>query len=224
MLPNSCMPSTASSRSKDLGFTLEQVSHLLGDDLEDAELRGMLRLRRAQLADEARAVGTRLAAVESRLRMIEKENQPMPDYVIKTVPALCLVARRATIDPAEISAFVGPTFDAVAHEIGHVSGALATPIATYNETEEGMHVVVGYATHVEAPAGTEPVDLPEQTAACGVHLRSMATIGESWQALHRWIVENGHTFDGPCRELYVRAESDDQADWVTELQQPIRPA
>ena len=208
---------------KDLGFTLEQVAHLL-DDVADAELRGMLRLRRAQLEDEARAVGTRLAAVESRLRMIEKENQTMPDYVIKTVPAVRLVARSATVDPAAIGTFVGPTFDAIAREIGHVSGALATPIATYAETEEGMSIVVGYATNVEAPAGTEIVDLPQQSAVCGVHLGPMATIHESWQALHRWIVENGYTFDGPCRELYVRAESTDQADWVTELQQPIRQA
>ena len=28
--------------------------------------------------------------------------------------------------------------------------------------------------------------------------------------------------DGPCRELYVRAVSEDQSDWVTELQQPVR--
>ena len=77
---------------------------------------------------------------------------------------------------------------------------------------------------LEPPAGTEIVDLPQQSAVCGVHLGPMATIHESWQALHRWIVENGYTFDGPCRELYVRAESTDQADWVTELQQPIRQA
>ena len=52
----------------------------------------------------------------------------------------------------------------------------------------------------------------------------MSGIGASWQALHRWVVANGYTFTGPCRELYVRAESEDQADWVTELQQPVATA
>jgi len=33
--------------------------------------------------------------------------------------------------------------------------------------------------------------------------------------------DNGYHYDGPCRELNVRAESDDRADWVTELQQPV---
>lgn len=49
----------------------------------------------------------------------------------------------------------------------------------------------------------------------------MTTIHESWQELHRWIVDNGYEPVGPCRELYVRAEPEDQANWVTELQQPV---
>src|SRR6478609_1222531 len=71
---------------KDLGFTLDQVRSLLADPVGADELRGMLRLRRAELEEEARAVGTRLAAVESRLRMIQKENTMSPDYVVKTPP------------------------------------------------------------------------------------------------------------------------------------------
>jgi effector-binding domain-containing protein len=50
----------------------------------------------------------------------------------------------------------------------------------------------------------------------------MDRIGESWQAMHRWLVDNKYEYAGPCRELYVRAVSDDQQDWVTELQQPVR--
>ena len=83
---------------KDLGFTLDQVRSLLADPVGADELRGMLRLRRAELEEEARAVGTRLAAVESRLRMIEKENTMSPDYVVKTLPSVRLVGRRAVVE------------------------------------------------------------------------------------------------------------------------------
>ena len=86
---------------------------------------------------------------------------------------------------------------------------------------QGMQVAVGYAWSGPAPAGTEPIDLAEATAVCGVHLGEMARIGESWQALARWVTANGYRFDGPCREFYVRSESEDQRDWVTELQQPV---
>ena len=112
-------------------------------------------------------------------------------------------------------------FDEVSAALRHVDGALDTPVATYAEVDEGMEVRVGYAWGGPAPQGTEAVDLAEATAVCGVHLGEMARIGESWQALHRWVTDNGYRYDGPCRELYVRAESEDQADWVTELQQPV---
>ena len=206
---------------KDLGFTLDQVRSLLADPVGADELRGMLRLRRAELEEEARAVGTRLAAVESRLRMIEKENTMSPDYVVKTLPAVRLVGRRAVVDPEAIGRHVGPMFEEVSAALRHVDGALATPIATYAEVDDGMEVAVGYAWGGPPPEGTEALDLDEATAVCGVHLGEMARIGESWQALHRWVSDNGYHYDGPCRELYVRAESDDQADWVTELQQPV---
>jgi DNA-binding transcriptional MerR regulator len=206
---------------KGVGFTLDQVGRLLHDDLDVGELRGMLRLRRAQLEDEARAVETRLAAVETRLRMIEKEDTMSPDYVVKTVPAVRLVARTATVDADRLDKRVEPMFDAVAAASRHICGSLSTPIATYAETEAGMEVVVGYAYAGQPPEGTEVVNLPEATAVCGVHLGPMTRIQESWQDLHRWVVDNGTRSPDRCREFYVRAESDDQADWVTELQQPV---
>lgn len=206
---------------KDLGFTLEQVGRMMHDDLDVGELRGMLRLRRAELEDQARAVETRLSAVEIRLRMIEKEDAVSPDYVVKTVPAMRLVARRATVDADRLGEDIEPMFDAVGGALRHICGSLSTPIATYAETEAGMDVVAGYAYAGAAPEGTEVIELAEATAVCGVHLGPMARIQESWQDLHRWVVNNGYTFAGPSREFYVRAESNDQLDWVVELQQPV---
>src|SRR6478752_4032553 len=59
---------------KDLGFSLEDCGRLLGDDVPVEQLRGMLRLRRAELAAQIDADRGRLEQVEHRLRMIEKEN------------------------------------------------------------------------------------------------------------------------------------------------------
>ena len=207
---------------KDLGFTLEQVRGVLDEPVGPDELRGMLRLRRAELLEEARAVDVRLTAVESRLRMIEQEDTVNPDYVVKTVPSVRLVAQRRTMQRDEIGQHLESMFQAVTTAIGPVRGAFETPIATYSETEEGLEVVAGYVGSGPAPDGCTLVDYPEATAVCGVHLGEMARIGESWQALHRWIAANGYEYDGPCREVYVRAESPDQADWVTELQQPVQ--
>jgi DNA-binding transcriptional MerR regulator len=208
---------------KGLGFSLDQVRRLMQDDLDAAELRGMLRLRRAELEDEAAAVSVRLAAVETRLHMIDKENWVSADYVVKTIPAVRLIARTATLDPDHLNEHVEPMFDSVANALQHTCGALSTPIATYAETETGMDVTVGYAGQGPAPDGTTVVSLPEVIAVCGVHLGPMTGIQDSWQQLHRWVLANRYTFAGPCRELYIRAESENQADWVTELQQPVEP-
>jgi len=39
--------------------------------------------------------------------------------------------------------------------------------------------------------------------------------------VHEEVLARGLVPTGPCREVYVRAVSEDQADWVTELQQPV---
>ncbi|MEP7333044.1 MAG: MerR family transcriptional regulator [Terracoccus sp.] len=207
---------------KELGLSLDQVGRILTDEVGPVELRGMLRLRRTDLENEMRAVGIRLAAVESRLRMIEKESDMSADYVVKTVPAVRLAALTGMLEPEEMGRNIGPMFDQVKSQLNAADASLSTAIATYAEAEEGMNVVVGYAYEGSPPDGLEQVDLPTATAVCSVHLGPMSQIGESWQAMHRWAVENAYEYDGPCRELYLRTESEDQQDWVTELQQPVR--
>ena len=146
------------------------------------------------------------------------------DYVVKSVPAVRLIARTATLDPDELGEHIEPMFDRVAGALKERCGSLGTPVAVYHETESGMDVIVGYADDGPAPEGTTVVGLPDVTAVCGIHLGRMAAIRDSWQELHRWVLAHGYAFAGPCRELYVRAGSDDQADWVTELQQPVAVA
>src|SRR6201990_2225087 len=56
---------------KDLGFTLQQGQPILEEKVSAAELRGMLKLRRAEIRATIDAETTRLARVEARLLTIE---------------------------------------------------------------------------------------------------------------------------------------------------------
>lgn len=95
----------------------------------------------------------------------------------------------------------------------------------YGVGEDGVSVTCGYAYDGEPLPGIEIVELPaEQLAACAVHLGPMDGISRSWMALMTEATERGLTPSGPCRELYLRAEREGQADWVTELQQPVTRA
>ncbi len=64
---------------KDLGFSLQQVAAILAEELSAEELRGMLRLRQAELEAALTAAGARLAQVEARLRTIESEGRMSAD-------------------------------------------------------------------------------------------------------------------------------------------------
>lgn len=212
---------------RQLGFGLDDISSILDQGVDADRIAALLRIRRAEVEQEHRVAAARLVDVERRLHLIESENHMSQIEIIeKSLPAVRLAARRAVVsDQPEVAGVVGPSFDAVAAIIGDEPGALTTPIAQYETIEDGLQIIVGYAYGGPAGDGFEIIDLPAaDNAICGIHLGSMDRIAESWQAIHSEIFARGLVHAGPCRELYVRAISEDQADWVTELQQPVRPA
>jgi DNA-binding transcriptional MerR regulator len=67
---------------KGLGFTLQQVQTILDEDISTEELRGMLRLRRAELQAALADAASGLAQIEARLRSIEIETPDEGDHGI----------------------------------------------------------------------------------------------------------------------------------------------
>src|ERR1700739_1765752 len=57
---------------QELGLSLEQIGPLLKDDISPAELRGMLIMKRAQVAQGLREKEVRLRHIESRIAQIDK--------------------------------------------------------------------------------------------------------------------------------------------------------
>jgi DNA-binding transcriptional MerR regulator len=70
---------------RDLGLSLAEIRRVLDDDVTLDELRGMLRLRRAEAQDRMTLEAARLARVEARLRQIELENR-VDDYDVVVKP------------------------------------------------------------------------------------------------------------------------------------------
>jgi DNA-binding transcriptional MerR regulator len=215
---------------KDLGFTLEQVRSMLEDDLGAAQVRGMLTLRRAELESSMAADMERLSQVEARLRTLDDEGRPVPDIVVKRLPAVRLVeltGTAASFQPQDITPVVRP----LCAELGQrLPGASAvTPaghLTCYYEQSSEDEVVV----HAAIPAsvtdgdlnGLTVVDLPETEAATLLHRGTIDLVLPAWQALVCWIEATGRRSTGPQRELYLDCP-DDPAKWVTELQEPLAP-
>ncbi|MFJ4526352.1 MerR family transcriptional regulator [Streptomyces sp. NPDC088810] len=218
---------------KDLGFTLQQVRDIVDEKVGVEELRGMLRLRRAELETAMAAAEARLVQVEARLRAIESEgHMPTDDVVIKTVPTLRVAELTATADsygPEDIGPVIGPLYDELFRRLGAAGITPTGPGVAYYEDapEGGGRIRVHAAVQVSAPlqeGAVHVLDLPSlDQAATVVHRGSMNGVLPTAQTLARWIDANGYRSTGYPREINLECP-DNRDDWVTELQAPVTRA
>jgi DNA-binding transcriptional MerR regulator len=215
---------------KDLGFTLQQVQAILDEKVGVEELRGMLRLRQADLQSQIATDSSRLAQVEARLQIIEREGaMPTDDVQIKRIPKVRVAeisAIAAGFDPQSIGPVAGPLYDELCDRLDRAGLRPGGPaIAYYDDLPDDDGIVV----HATFPVKADPhddydfsiVDLPEiEQAATIVHRGSMDNVMSTIQTLARWIDSGGYRSTGYNRELYVEGGEDRDA-WVTELQEPI---
>lgn len=208
---------------RQLGFGLDDIAQILEHGIDADRLAALLRVRRAEVEEEHRVAAARLVDVERRLHLIESEkHMSTVEIVEKPLPAVRLAAHVTTVSEDEVGESVGPLFSGIEEVLGDQRGALDTPIAQYDLGENGMTITAGYAYGGSPRPEFEIVELPAlDRAICGIHLGSMDRIRDTWSAVHAEIIARGFVPSGPCRELYVRAVSEDQSDWVTELQQPV---
>lgn len=225
---------------KGLGLTLEQVREILDEKIDVGELRGMLRLREAELEASMSADAARLAQVGERLRMIESEGRmSSEDIVTKRITPVRVAELTGTADraaPESIGPVIQPLYDEL---FARLERAGVTPVgaglAYYEQGSEGEDSVVVHAAVQVGPdvgragargagAGTydfSVVDLPEvPVAATIVHRGSMDGVMASLQTLARWIESNGYRSVGHPRELHLACEGGPE-NWVTEIQEPV---
>ncbi len=83
---------------KDLGLSLEQIGQVLNQGISPEQLRGMLRLKHAELQQDITEEQARLARVEARLNHIAMEGV-MPNYevVLKQVEPQLVAEVRGTV-------------------------------------------------------------------------------------------------------------------------------
>lgn len=216
---------------KGLGFTLQQVQTILDEDISTEELRGMLRLRRAELQAALADAASGLAQIEARLRSIENEgSMPQEDVVIRQLPALRLAelsAMATSFSPDETGPLVGRLFDELRRRLDSAGVAPTGPRTVYFETpDEGDH---GIVVHVGLPVPvgvTEDADLqivslpPVERAATIVHRGMTHGFLSISQLLARWVDAHGYRFDGHAREVTLNF-SENAEDSVAELQAPV---
>jgi DNA-binding transcriptional MerR regulator/predicted transcriptional regulator YdeE len=223
---------------KGLGFSLEQIGRVLDEGLTTEQMRGMLRLRHAQISQQLLEAQGQLVEVEMRLQQIEREEQLSTyDVILKHVEPL-LVASVRSILPNHSA--VGSLFGEVYEALGpYVSEALGphpeeggqTLVLCY-DTEFKEHDVDGAAAfmlrcRIPERGRIKVHELPAAMMATTIHHGSYSTIGEAHEAILTWIEANGYRIVGPDREMnlyHTMPIRQDDPSYVTEIQYPVEKA
>jgi DNA-binding transcriptional MerR regulator len=215
---------------KDLGFSLEQIGQLLDEGLSPEQMRGMLILRQSEIRQRVQEEAERLARVEVRLRQIEQEEEMSKyDVVVKSVDAVKVASVRDIVPTP-------PDQRKLWDELGSylVQQGAKTPGSCfslyyddeYKEREWDIEVCETLVGDLKESARIKIKEIPAVASmACIVHHGPFVTIGEAYDAILKWIGENGYQIVGPAREVYLReAENVSQTDpdTITEIQFPVR--
>jgi len=214
---------------KDLGFSLEQIGQLLDEGLSTEQMRGMLILRRSEIRQRVEEEAERLARVESRLRQIEQEDDMSKyDVIVKHIEAFKVASVRGVVPtPPDQGGLWGELEGYLAMQHVRSRGPC---LSLYHDEEakerdwdiEVCEPLEGELKETERVKVWTLPDVP--TMACVMHHGPFTTIGEAYDAVMKWIGENGYHITGPAREVYLKEAkngSQTDPDTVTEIQFPV---
>lgn len=124
------------------------------DDLSPEQIRGLLRLKRAEVRQQIEVEQARLARLESRLEQMEKESK-MPDYevVIKQVDKMRIAGVR---DVVACYSSVGPLYEELFAALGQHGVTPAGPMMAIYYDEEYKESDVDVEAAVPAAGGSLP--------------------------------------------------------------------
>jgi effector-binding domain-containing protein len=209
---------------KDLGLSLEQIGQLLDERLPPAQIRGMLRLKQAEIQQRVQDEQARLARVAARLKQIEQEDtMPTYDVVLKPVEPVLVASVRQTLQSyPQVGQLIGEVY-------GHLEqfGAGGICAAIWHDEEYKDHDIDGEGVVLidrRVPEGqrVKVYELPAATMATAVHHGSYSNFSQAYNAILSWIETNGYRIVGPNREVYLKGGgAQDDESFVTEIQFPV---
>lgn len=210
---------------KDLGLSLEQVRTVLEEELSADEIHGMLRLRRAELAEKVQEIQAQLARVEVRLKQIEMEGKmPNNEVVLKTIDPILVAGRRIIVTENEDYPVGLPEAFEETQQFVEKNGKQAGPsIAVWytpvDAQEEDVEAVYPIERSIADSDRIRIHKLPSVHVASLLFKGDMSDFMQGYDTILKWIEANGYTAAGPFREVYHDCESNSNV--AIEIQFPL---
>jgi len=219
---------------KEMGLSLGEIQRMLEEDLPAAEMRGMLRIKQAELRQQLQEGAERLKRLENWLRQIEQE-ETMPEYevIVKKVEPMDVLSIRGVIPNYPDQGALWDELDAYLER--HKIHVRPHGVTVYHREEPEIDVEVCIPVQDPAAAAGAPLEGRVQfgelagieTAASTIHSGPLKEIGDGYRALMGWIERQGYRVAGPLREVYLRgpeAHSQTDPQVMVEIQAPVAKA
>jgi effector-binding domain-containing protein/DNA-binding transcriptional MerR regulator len=215
---------------RELGLGLDAIRKLIADDVPVEELRGMLRLRRAEITELIDAEQQRLRRVEAHLDAID-QGATMEDHEIvvkRTDPvrAAMLTTRVAGYGYENINPVFEQQLPSFSYELADQGVRFGPGVAYYEEDGDDVIVHLGWEVGDQTVTETDTIqvhDLPAIEVVSTVHRGSMINVMSIYEAMVRWAEAAGYRALGAGREIYWKLDFD-QTLQVTEIQLPVASA
>lgn len=216
---------------KDMGLSLEQIRPLLDSNISPEQIRGMLKLKQAELHQQIRESYDQLSRIETWFQQLNANSLNLEYQVgLKVVEPQQVVAIKTIVPSME---GVPALFEELAaHLARHKVMPAGPPQALFFDDEyrefdltvEATLPVRGAAPH--AVPDTERIQLRELpglgTAVGLVHTGPHERLVKAFGAILGWMEANQYRPDGPNREIFVKfSPPGDEANFVTEVVVPV---
>lgn len=215
---------------KQIGFSLKEIKSILDDGMTLDELIKKLKGKSFQIREQIDSEKDRLIQLDAFLQLVKKEKNMDYHAVIKDLPEVIVASMRKIIaDYDEFNEFY-PKMGEIMNRQKLECRVPEYCFSIYHDgeyKEENIDVEICEAV-VKAGKNEDGVvfktveAVPQ--AACLFHKGPYKTIGKAYAVLVKWIEDNGYEITGPMRESYIDGcwNKEDENEWLTEIQAPVR--
>ena len=217
---------------KDLGFSLEQIIELLRDQIPPTQIRGMLRLKQAEVQQLIEGEQRRLRRIEARIQQIELSNPTsLYSVVLKQTQSQSVAAIRDILPTcSDIKHLHAELEETLQQQNVAIAGCSQTlwHDAEYRIENVDAEAIVPISQPFSGSGRVKSYRLPEgEQIACAIHQGSYDTLVQAFNALLHWIEANNYQVAGTNREIYLQPKVIDDGFWdylgrsIIEIQFPV---
>lgn len=209
---------------KELGFTLQQITQLLNEEVSLEQIQGMFRLKKAEIETTLQSEQEKLERLNERLRHLQSEQDIHSQHVIlKEVEPLWVASYRKRASLRQIPEL----FEELNRFLGKSASANQPPMVLWHGCEEceeqiDLEVVRPLNDKITSHLPFSVRHIPETITMATLISTSHNPAEKSPVSceLALWIERNGYRLkEGePRRELYLSFEPGDCKPLVTEIQ------